>query len=179
MVNQRSPNLPTSTAAHSATSISNSVKIESRLQQQLLQQRQHHSADSTPAKRQIDQWQHQQERWQNRAEAAGLGFADPVSSPTAAMLQTGLDIDPLTDTGRVLADEVVLYGELMTVLRRAGGGLRAETILQQLLQELGSTRAALAADRGELKSLHADLANLQEQHADCDQAKQLLQVCLY
>lgn len=171
MVNQCSPNLPGSAAPHSAASVSNAVRTASRWQQQLLQEQQY-SLESRPTDHHVQQWQQQQERLQGRPEETGC--ASPGSA--AASVQAADNVRPASDNGRTLAEEVVLYGELMTALRRAGCGVRAETILEKLLQELGATRAALNAERGEADSLRADLAGLQDQHADCDQAKRLLQV---
>lgn len=74
------------------------------------------------------------------------------------------------------SDEVLLYGELMTALKRAGGSLRAETILEQLLQELGAARAALSSERGEGRALRARLEELEGQHAGCKDTKTSLQV---
>lgn len=73
-------------------------------------------------------------------------------------------------------DEVLLYGELMTALRRGGGSLRAEAILEQLLQELGATRAALSSERGEGRTMRARLETLEEQHSGCADSKKMLQV---
>jgi hypothetical protein len=75
-----------------------------------------------------------------------------------------------------VSDEVLLYGELMTALKRAGGSLRAETILEQLLQELGAARAALSSERGEGRSMRARLEELEGQHAGCKDSKAGLQV---
>lgn len=78
--------------------------------------------------------------------------------------------------GEGLSDEVLLYGELMTALKRAGGSLRAETILEQLLQELGAARAALSSERGEGRAVRARLDELEGQHAGCKDTKTSLQV---
>lgn len=74
-------------------------------------------------------------------------------------------------------DEVLLYGELLSALRRGGGtSLRAEAILEQLLQELGAARAALSTQRGEGLALRSRLASLEAQHSGCHSSKKRLQV---
>jgi hypothetical protein len=73
-------------------------------------------------------------------------------------------------------DEVLLYGELMSALRRGGGSLRAEAILEQLLQELGAARAVLSSERGDGRNTRARLDALEEQHSGCADSKRMLQV---
>jgi hypothetical protein len=75
-----------------------------------------------------------------------------------------------------VTDEVLLYGELMTALRRGGGSLRAEAILEQLLQELGAARAALSSERGEGRAVRARLEVLEEEHTGCKDSRKGLQV---
>ncbi|CAD7704614.1 unnamed protein product, partial [Ostreobium quekettii] len=56
-------------------------------------------------------------------------------------------------------------------MRRNGGGLRAEALLEKLLQECGDVRSMLAAEQAENKRLKARLTSLaDEQHAE-DQAR--------
>jgi hypothetical protein len=146
--------------------------------------------------RHVQQWQQQQELLQHQHHQHLQGLAcsslDPMGrnsspepaaklAPTADQLHfagaggTAIDIENAA-AGDALTDEVLLYGELMCALRRAGGGLRAEAILEQLLQELGAARAGLSSERGEVRVLRGTLAALQEEHRQCQAAKHVLEV---
>jgi hypothetical protein len=143
----------------------------------------------------VQQWQQQQELLQHQhhqhLQELRCSSLDPLgrnSSPepaTAAVtLAPAADQHHIAGLGGianggaaadVLTDEVLLYGELMCALRRAGGGLRAEAILEQLLQELGAARAGLCSERGEVRVLRGTLAALQEEHRQCQASKHVLQ----
>eukprot|EP00775_Hariotina_reticulata_P006386 gene6386-6618_t len=74
-----------------------------------------------------------------------------------------------------MPDEAELHGELLTAVRRGAGGLRAEAILEKLLQQVGATRAGLVAEAGEVRVLRKRLAELQQEHMGCDGGRRLLQ----
>jgi hypothetical protein len=152
--------------------------------------------------RHVQQWQQQQEQLQHHhhqhlqglrnssldplgrnsspepATTAAATFAPTVHQQHAAAPGgAGLEADGGAGPD-ALTDEVLLYGELMCALRRAGGGLRAEAILEQLLQELGAARAGLSSERGEVRVLRSTLVALQEEHRQCQDAKHVMQVRL-
>jgi hypothetical protein len=143
--------------------------------------------------RHVQQWQQQQEQLQHQHHQHLQGLRnsslDPLGrnsspepattaaatfAPTVHQQQTGGN--EAEGGADALTDEVLLYGELMVALRRAGGGLRAEAILEQLLQELGAARAGLSSERGEVRVLRSTLVALQEEHRQCQDAKHVLQV---
>lgn len=196
MVNQCSPNLgrgmdrPRSPGSilrpHSSASVFNTRRQPGRWQQQLQQ-----SPDSTPVMRHVQQWQQQQEllQHQHHQHLQGLQCSslDPLGrsstpEPAAAVADqqhtAGLGCTGDDGVADALTDEVLLYGELMCALRRAGGGLRAEAILEQLLQELGAARAGLSSEHGEVRVLRGTLAALQEEHRQCQAGKHVMQVGL-
>jgi len=102
------------------------------------------------------------------AAAAGHGVIPSSGGSVASSI--GLHLVALEP------DEAELQGELMTAIKRGGGGLRAEAILEQLLQQLGAARAGLVAEAGEVRVLRSRLAELQQEHTGCDAGRRLLKV---
>lgn len=175
MVNQRSPDLHDRVAPHSAESACNKLQPRKILQQMQQQQQQYQqqyqqAPQLVPVNSNIEHWQQQQEQLQGQAEAADS------HSPQRHALVARSAAGTVLDQGRLMADEVLLYGELMTALHKKGGNLRAETILQQLIQDLSHTRATSAAAQRELKSCECRLLELQHQHAECEVVSKALQV---
>jgi hypothetical protein len=142
------------------------------------------------AHRQLEQQQHSQELpAEGAAQQKALYTANQQKlAPAAVVAAAAAGHGVIPSSGGSVAssiglhlvalepDEAELHGELMTAVKRGGGGLRAEAILEQLLQQLGAARAGLVAEAGEVRVLKSRLEELQQEHTGCDAGRRLLKV---
>lgn len=60
--------------------------------------------------------------------------------------------------------DTAAYSELLAIIKRHGGGLRAEALVEKLMQEIGELRGVIAAEKSDSKRLKVLISTYKEQH---------------
>lgn len=69
------------------------------------------------------------------------------------MPKNNLAVAMLSGGHAAMGADTAAYNELLAIIKRHGGGLRAEALVEKLMQEIGELRGVVAAEKSDSKRL--------------------------
>ncbi|GMH34090.1 hypothetical protein BSKO_01924 [Bryopsis sp. KO-2023] len=106
-------------------------------------------------------------RWETRCHTSWHAASLESSERLTFLPKNNLAVAMLSGAHSAMGADTAAYSELLAIIKRNGGGLRAEALLEKLMQEIGELRGYLAAEQSESKRLKANVQSLaSERHME-------------